>query len=46
MDDIFSQFGDIFGDRYGGRQSRPRRKRGADLRISVTLSIEEILKGR
>ena len=45
MDDIFSQFGDIFGDRYGGRQSRPRRKRGADLRISVTLSIEEILKG-
>ena len=46
MDDIFSQFGDIFGNsfnqRYGGRQ---RQNRGSDLRIKITLSIEEILKG-
>ena len=43
MDDIFSQFGDIFGNRGGGRQQR--RQRGSDLRIKVVLTIEEILKG-
>jgi molecular chaperone DnaJ len=46
MDDIFSQFGDIFGgsfnQRYGGR---PKQKRGSDLRIKITLSIQEILTG-
>lgn len=46
MDDIFSQFGDVFGGafnkKYGGRQ---RQRRGSDLRIKVTLNIEEILKG-
>jgi molecular chaperone DnaJ len=44
MDDIFSQFGDIFGGRGGGRQQQ-RRQKGSDLRIKVTLSIQEIIKG-
>jgi len=44
MDDIFSQFGDIFGNRGGGRQQK-RQARGSDLRIKVILNIDEILKG-
>jgi molecular chaperone DnaJ len=48
MDDIFSQFGDIFGDsfgkRYGGGSQR-RTQRGSDLRIKVTLTIVDILNG-
>lgn len=44
MDDIFSQFGDIFGNPFGGRQQR-RQARGMDLRMKVTLNIQEILKG-
>ena len=44
MDDIFSQFGDIFGNRGGGRQQR-RQVKGSDLRIKVVLNIDEILKG-
>ncbi len=46
MDDIFSNFGDIFGNsfnqRYGGQ--RPQSK-GSNLRIKVSLTIDEILKG-
>lgn len=44
MDDIFSQFGDIFGNRNSGRQQR-RQARGSDLRMKVVLNIDEILKG-
>ena len=46
MDDIFSQFGDIFGNRYGnpGNQ-RKQQSRGGDLRIKVVLNIDDILKG-
>lgn len=50
MDDIFSQFGDIFGGRFGGfggatgGRSR-RQRRGSDLRIKVSLTLEEIAKG-
>lgn len=44
MDDIFSQFGDIFGNRGGGRQQK-RQARGSDLRMKVVLNIDEILKG-
>ena len=56
MDDIFSQFGDIFGDdlfgsffggggqRGGGRQ-RSRGVRGSNLRIKLKLNYEEIAKG-
>lgn len=43
MDDIFSQFGDIFGNPFGGQQKR--RSRGQDLRMKVVVNIDEILKG-
>lgn len=54
MDDIFSQFGDIFGDSGspfdsffgGGRsQSRARGQKGSNLRIKVALTLEEIANG-
>ena len=41
-EDIFSQFGDIFGNPFGGR---PRQTRGTDLRIKVTVNIDDILNG-
>ncbi len=50
MEDIFSQFGDIFGGAFGGGgfggggRGRARVK-GSDLRIRVKLSLEEILNG-
>ena len=55
MDDIFSQFGDIFGDsspfgsffgggsRGGGQQRRVRK--GSDLRIKLKLNLAEIAQG-
>ena len=48
MDDIFSQFGDIFGAGFGGFGSSSRRAtriRGTDLRIRVKLTLEEIANG-
>ncbi|HZG25808.1 MAG TPA: molecular chaperone DnaJ [Chitinophagaceae bacterium] len=56
MDDIFSQFGDIFGDDVfgsffsggrGGRggTGRPQGVKGSNLRIKLKLSYEEIAKG-
>src|SRR5690349_8970593 len=55
MDDIFSQFGDIFGDDlfgnfFGGGQrgrggQRHRGIRGSNLRIKLKLTYEEIAKG-
>ena len=57
MDDIFSQFGDIFGDESpfgsffgggGGRRSsggRSRGTRGSNLRVKIKLNYEEIAKG-
>jgi molecular chaperone DnaJ len=56
MDDIFSQFGDIFGDDVfgnffggGSRQQSSRGKsrgtRGSNLRIKLKLTYEEIAKG-
>src|SRR6201999_3900759 len=54
MEDIFSQFGDIFGggspfDGFfgGGRQSNGGRRvaRGSNLRIKVRLTLEEIANG-
>ena len=54
MEDIFSQFGDIFGGAFGGGgfsgfgggggRGRARVK-GSDLRIRVKLTLEEILNG-
>ena len=55
MDDIFSQFGDIFGDdifgsffaggRRGGGAARSRGVRGSNLRVKIKLNYEEIAKG-
>ena len=51
MDDIFSQFGDIFGGAFGGGGfggfggQRQRTPRGCNLRIRVKLSLEEIANG-
>ena len=53
MDDIFSQFGDIFGeDVFGnffgggrGRQQHSRGTRGSNLRVKIKLNYEEIAKG-
>ncbi len=55
MEDIFSNFGDIFGDSGspfesffggGGRRSQSRRgQKGSNLRIKVSLTLEEILNG-
>ena len=55
MDDIFSMFGDIFGGHSGGfggfggfgggQQGRSRQYRGNDLRLKVTLSLQEIATG-
>ena len=49
MDDIFSQFGDIFGgggfggfSGFGGGQ---RRSKGSNLRIKVSLDLKEIVNG-
>ena len=56
MDDIFSQFGDIFGGAFGGGggfsgfggggRGRGRRvRKGSNLRVRVKLSLEDIAKG-
>ena len=53
MEDIFSQFGDVFGDDlfgsfFGGgrgRTSRSKGVRGSNLRIKIKLTYEEIAKG-
>jgi molecular chaperone DnaJ len=56
MEDIFSQFGDIFGDdlfgsffgggqRRGGGGQRSRGIRGSNLRVKLKLTYEEIAKG-
>ncbi len=47
MDDIFSQFGDIFGGGGGGFGGGGRRARvkGSNLRIRVKLTLEEIANG-
>ncbi len=52
MDDIFSSFGDIFGDAFGGfggfggsRRSSRRVNKGSNLRVKVKLSLHEIANG-
>jgi molecular chaperone DnaJ len=51
MDDIFSSFGDIFGDAFGGfggfgggRRGR-RVNKGSNLRVKVKLTLQEIAAG-
>ncbi|RZK10297.1 MAG: molecular chaperone DnaJ [Flavobacterium sp.] len=54
MDDIFSQFGDIFGSAFGGGGGfsgfgggggGQRRVKGSNLRIKVKLTLEEVANG-
>lgn len=54
MDDIFSQFGDIFGGAFGGGGGgfggggggrQQRRRKGSNLRIKVKLTLAEVLNG-
>ncbi len=48
MDDIFSQFGDIFGGGFGGSRGGGggrRVMRGSNLRIKVKLNLQEVAKG-
>lgn len=55
MDDIFSQFGDIFGGHFGGgggfggfggsSRGGQRVNRGSNLRVKVKLNLQEIAKG-
>jgi molecular chaperone DnaJ len=55
MEDIFSQFGDVFGDDlfgsfFGGRRGsggggKSRGTRGSNLRVRIKLNFEEIAKG-
>lgn len=51
MDDIFSQFGDIFGGGFGdffgggGRGRRGGMRKGTNLRIKLKLNLEEIANG-
>ena len=45
-EDIFSQFGDIFGGAFGGGgRSQQRARRGSDLRYVMELTLEEAVKG-
>jgi len=55
MDDIFSQFGDIFGSAFGGgggfsgfggfSGGGQRRAKGSNLRIRVSLTLEDVANG-
>jgi len=55
MDDIFSQFGDIFGDIFGGgssfggfssgRRQQQARVRGTDLRVKLKITLDDVING-
>lgn len=52
MEDIFSQFGDIFGGHFGGGfggggfgGGRPQQMRGSNLRVRIRLNLEEMVNG-
>jgi molecular chaperone DnaJ len=51
MDDIFSNFGDIFGEMFGGRQqqrtrsSGPQAHRGHDLTKEISITLQEAFLG-
>jgi molecular chaperone DnaJ len=51
MDDIFSSFGDIFGDAFGGfggfssRGQGRRVNKGSNLRVKVKLNLKEVANG-
>ena len=52
MDDIFSMFGDVFGGHggggfggFGGGSRQAPKYKGADLRLKVRLSLQEVATG-
>ena len=48
MDDIFSQFGDIFGGGFGGSRGGGGRRatsKGSNIRVTLKVSLEEIANG-
>jgi molecular chaperone DnaJ len=53
VDDIFANFGDIFGDFFGGgaagggrqRRSRNEARRGSDLRYITEVTLKEVISG-
>ena len=48
MEDIFEQFGDIFGGAFGGGRSHShsqRVRRGSDIRVTVKLTLQEVAEG-
>ncbi|MCB9555607.1 MAG: molecular chaperone DnaJ [Deltaproteobacteria bacterium] len=46
VNDIFSAFGDIFGDIFGmGGGGAARRRRGADIEVELSLSFDDIVEG-
>ena len=51
MEDIFSQFGDIFGGHFGGGfggfggGGRAQQARGSNLRVRIKLNLEEMVNG-
>lgn len=50
FDDIFTSFGDIFGDLFGfgaaSTRGRPRPRQGDDLRYDMTIDFEEAVSGK
>jgi molecular chaperone DnaJ len=45
VDDIFSMFGDLFGEAFGGGFSRQRGSRGRDLQATVEIDLAEVATG-
>jgi molecular chaperone DnaJ len=45
VEDIFSTFGDIFSDLFGGGRGRHRPQKGRDVRCDVTLTLKEAAQG-
>ena len=56
MEDIFANFGDVYGDLFGnggrgeyrsagGARPRKRQKKGTDLRITVKVTLKDIMNG-
>ena len=45
MEDIFSQFGDIFGGHFSGSGQQRQQQRGSNLRVRIKLNLEEMVNG-
>lgn len=45
VEDIFSAFGNLFGDLFGGGRARNQPRKGRDVRCDVTLTLKEAAQG-